>query len=377
MKWSWKLGKVFGIEVAIHATFYIIIAWVVLLHWMDGDNLSDTVSGVGFVLALFICVILHEFGHALMARRFNIKTRDITLLPIGGLARLEKMPEKPHQELLVALAGPAVNVVIAVLLLIWLLVTATVEPLHQLSVTAGPFIERLMIVNIFLVIFNLLPAFPMDGGRVVRALLATRLEYARATRIAASLGQGMAFLFGFLGFFVNPFLIFIAFFVWIGAEQEAGMVEMKSVLGGAVVRNAMVTDFRTLASDDRLARAVELVLSGSQQDFPVMEENRLIGILTHSDLLVALATKGQDLPVIDVMRRDFQIVEPWTLLEHAFILLKECRCQTIPVLFNQQLIGLLTKDNVSEFVMIQTALKGSFKEKAHSSHPAISVDMKA
>ena len=231
MKWSWKLGEFRGIAVYMHATFLILIAFVVVSHWSAGHSLLKTLEGVGFILALFACVVLHEFGHALMAARYGIKTRDITLLPIGGLARLERMPEEPLQELWVALAGPAVNVVIAAALFVWLKFTASFAPLEQLTVTSGPFLDRLMVVNVVLVIFNMLPAFPMDGGRVLRALLATRMEYTVATQIAASTGQAMALLFGLAGFFLNPFLLFIALFVWIGAAQEASMVTMKAAGG--------------------------------------------------------------------------------------------------------------------------------------------------
>ena len=196
MKWSTKIGTFAGIDVYVHTTFLILIGWVAFVHWQAGNNASAAVEGVAFVLALFACVVLHEFGHALMARRFGIRTRDITLLPIGGVARLERMPEDPRQELWVALAGPAVNVVIAVALFVVLQVTGTLAPLSTLNVASGSFFERLMVVNVFLVGFNMLPAFPMDGGRVLRAALAIRMDYTRATQIAANIGQGMAFLFG-------------------------------------------------------------------------------------------------------------------------------------------------------------------------------------
>ena len=212
MKWSWKFAEFRGIGVYMHATFLILIAFVVLSHWSAGNTVAKTLEGVGFILSLFACVLLHEFGHALMAARYGIKTRDITLLPIGGLARLERMPDEPIQELWVALAGPAVNVVIAAALFVWLQFSAALAPLEQLTVTSGPFLERLMVVNVILVVFNMLPAFPMDGGRVLRALLATKMEYTHATQIAAHTGQAMAILFGILGFYFNPFLIFIAFF---------------------------------------------------------------------------------------------------------------------------------------------------------------------
>ena len=364
MKWSWRLAEVAGIGVYMHATFLILIGWVVLTHWLQDESLTDTLRGVIFILALFACVVMHEFSHALTARKYGIKARDITLLPIGGVARLERMPEEPKQELWVALAGPAVNLVIAAALFLWLELTGNVPQMAEVGQLGGPFLAQLMVVNVFLVVFNMLPAFPMDGGRVLRALLATRIPYTRATEIAASLGQAMALLFGFLGFFTNPFLLFIAFFVWIGAAQESSMVQMKSALGGIPVSHAMVTDFRTLAPVDQLHRAIELILSGSQQDFPVTDGTRVVGILTRSDLLGALAELDRNTPVSEVMQKDFQVVDFSEMLETAFARLQSCSCHTLPVTRNRKLVGLLTMDNLGEFMAIHAALTSSGRRPA-------------
>jgi Zn-dependent protease/CBS domain-containing protein len=358
MKWSWKLGEFAGIGVYVHATFLLLIGWVAVTHWIDGRSLGAVISGVGFILALFACVVAHEYGHALTARHYGIRTRDITLLPIGGVARLERMPDDPRQELWVAIAGPAVNVAIAGALYAWLLFTGTLVPIGELGISAGSFVERLLMVNVGLVAFNLLPAFPMDGGRVLRAILARRMEYTRATQRAAHIGQGMAFLFGFLGLMGNPFLLFIAFFVWIGAAQEASMVQMKSALGGIPVRRAMLTEYRTLGRTDPLGHAVELILAGSQHDFPVVEGGRVVGILTRGDLLGALHRSGPDTLVFEVMSRDFQLADAGDMLEAAMQRLQECACHTLPVTQNGQLVGLLTMDNVGEFVAIQAAIGG-------------------
>jgi Zn-dependent protease/predicted transcriptional regulator len=359
MKWSWKLGEFAGIGVYMHATFVLLIGWVALSHWIRDHTLASTLAGVGFILALFACVVMHEFGHALTARKYGIKTRDITLLPIGGVARLERMPEEPLQELWVALAGPAVNVVIALGLYFWLAATGGLVPIDNLSVSGGSFIERLMMVNVFLVLFNLLPAFPMDGGRVLRALLATRMEYTAATNVAATIGQGMAFLFGFIGFFSNPFLLFIALFVWIGAAQEASLTQMKFALSGIPIARAMITDFKSLDTRDSLGRAIELILAGSQQDFPVEDNGKVVGILTRDRLVQALAREGKDLPVSEVMQRDFQAVEASEMLETGFRRLQNCQCRTLPVIRGGRLAGLVTMDNLGEFMMIQSALKVS------------------
>lgn len=356
MKWSWKIGEYSGIGVYIHATFLLIIGWVAMSHWLQSQSLVDTIVGVVFVLALFGCVLLHEFGHALTAKKYGIRTRDITLLPIGGVARLERMPDDPRQELWVALAGPAVNVVIAAVLFLGLFVGGELEPLAHLSITTGSFLERLLVVNIFLVLFNMIPAFPMDGGRVLRALLATRMEYTRATQIAAHFGQGIALLFGFIGIFSNPFLVFIALFVWIGATQEASATQMKSALGGIPVSRAMITRFEQLSPHDPLTRAVELILADAQQDFPVVDEGRVVGVLTRADLLVALAKKGENAPVAEAMRRSFEIVQASEMLETVFARLHTCDCHTIPVMQQGRLVGLVTMENIGEFMMIQSAL---------------------
>lgn len=357
MTWSWKLGEVRGIGVYVHATFLILIAFVVVSHWSAGHSPGKTLEGVGFVLAAFGCVVLHEFGHALMAARYGIKTRDITLLPIGGVARLERMPEEPLQELWVALAGPAVNVAIAAAILAWLGLTTSLGPPGDLGVTSGPLLERLVAVNVGLVVFNMLPAFPMDGGRVLRALLATRLDYAHATQIAASVGQAMALLFALVGFFTNPVLIFVAFFVWIGAAQEASLVAMKAALGGIPVRRAMMTDFRTLRAGDTLQRAIDLVLAGPQQDFPVVGDAGVEGVLVSRDLMAALQRSGPDAPVGEAMRRDFLTLEANEMLDAALARVHAAEsCPTAPVVHRGALVGLLTEDNVGEFLLIMSAL---------------------
>jgi Zn-dependent protease len=357
MKWSLKIGRFAGIDVYMHTTFLLLISWVALMHWRQGQSITAALAGVAFILVVFLCVVLHEFGHALTARRYGIPTRDITLLPIGGVARLERMPTDPLQELWVALAGPAVNVVIAAILFIWLKFSASFEPMQTLTITTGPFLERIMAVNIFLVAFNLIPAFPMDGGRVLRAVLAARKDYARATQIAASIGQGIAIFFGVVGLFYNPLLLFIALFVWIGATQEAGLSQIQSAIGGIPVQQAMLTDFRTLSKTDRLDRAIELTLTGSQKDFPVVDNGRIEGILTQTDLLKALSARDRRQLVTSAMQRNFATVDSLEMLETAFNKLKDCNCHTLPVTFNAELVGLLTMDNLGEYMRIQAAMK--------------------
>ena len=277
-------------------------------------------------------------------------------MPIGGIARLERMPDKPNQELWVALAGPAVNIVLAAGIALYLVVTGHFEPVRQIGLTHGMFFERLLFANLFLVGFNLIPAFPMDGGRVLRALLAKRTDYARATRIAAATGQGLAFMFGLLGLFTNPFLIFIALFVWIGASQEAALVETKFALDSVSVKDAMISDFRTLAPHDRLADGVKLVLSGWQQDFPVLDQGLLIGMLLRSDLIASLAQGDVHTAVERVMRRDFPVASPTEPLHSVFIRLEQAETATLPILDRGRLVGLMTMENMTEYMMVRVAL---------------------
>lgn len=359
MKWSWKLGTFAGIDVKVHLTFFLVLLWIGMSHWIQFKSLYPTLVGVGFVVAIFVSVVLHEYGHALTARRFGIGTRDITLLPIGGVARLERMPDNPRQELWIALAGPAVNVVIAGLIGAYLFVTGHFDPLSSLGVTRGVFLERLLVANLFLVGFNMIPAFPMDGGRVLRAFLAGRMEYTRATRIAANIGQGAAFVFALIGLFTNPFLLFIAFFVWIGAASELGMAEAKSVLDGVRVRDVAISDFRSVSPRDDLSSVVRLVLKGWQQDFPVIDQGQVVGMLKRQDVIAGLAGGAVHTAVNHSMRRDFPAADETELLEPVFSRMENSHFDTLPVLHNGRLVALLTRENISEFLLIHSALRSA------------------
>jgi len=356
MGWSLPIFRIAGIQLRIHVTFVLLIAWLAFGYYAQGGS-PAAAEGVIFVLLLFLCVVLHEFGHALAAKSFGINTPDITLLPIGGVARLERMPEEPKQELVIAVAGPAVNVVIALGLFV-----AGGSFINPFVNSAAPervgLVSQLLIINVLLVAFNLLPAFPMDGGRVLRALLATRMSYARATQIAATVGQGFAFVFGFIGLIWNPFLIFIALFVYIGASQEAALAQMKDVSRRFPVSSAMVREFRTLPENATLEEAVDALLATSQHDFPVVDETGTVaGVLTRHDLIAALRKNDPALRVGDVMRRNIPTVTTGTRFEEAFRIMQECNCPAVPVLDSmKRLVGLLTPENVTELMMIQSAM---------------------
>ena len=355
MSWSLPIFRVAGIQLRIHITFLLLIVWLAFGYYAQGGS-AVAASRVIFVLLLFLCVVLHEFGHAFAAKAFGINTPDITLLPIGGVARLERMPEEPVQELIIAVAGPLVNVVIALGLFV---VGGAQGLLNRSTVEGGGLIAQLLTINIMLVLFNLLPAFPMDGGRVLRALLATRMSYARATQVAATVGQGFAFIFGFLGLFgPNPFLLFIALFVYIGASQEAALAQMKDVSRRFPVSSAMVREFRTLSENATLEEAVDALLATSQHDFPVVDETGSVaGLLTRHDLIAALRKNDPGLRVGDAMRRDIPTVTTGTRFEDAFRIMQECNCPAVPVLDRmKRLVGLLTPENVTELMMVHSAM---------------------
>lgn len=359
VRWAWKIATVAGIPVYVHSTFVVLIVFLFLSDWFDGRSVTAALGGLFFVIAVFVTIVLHEFGHAFAARRYGITTRDITLLPIGGVARLERMPDVPRQELWVALAGPAVNVVIALATYAVDRVAFATVPLMGLEPGQGAVLDRFFAVNVWLVVFNLIPAFPMDGGRALRALLAERFDYARATDIAATLGQGLALLLGFFGLFSNPFLVFIALFVWMGATAEASAVTMRTVLAGVPVERAMMTEFHALGSGDSLRAAAQLVVAGSQRDFPVVDEATVVGILTRDTLISALADRGADSTVGEVMLTSFATVGPRDPLEAAFARLQSPECPMLMVMLEARLVGLLTADNIGEYVMMRGALTPS------------------
>jgi len=358
MKWSFKLARIAGIDVMIHWTFAILLFWLATANLIQGKGIVASALGLAFVLAIFTCVVLHEFGHALVARRFGIKTPDITLLPIGGVARLERIPEDPKQEFLIAIAGPLVNVVIALILLAGLLLTGGFNLLTNpdQSWFGGGFWVSLLLVNIFLVVFNLIPAFPMDGGRVLRAILATNMSHVRATEIAANIGQVIAICFGVIGLFTNWFLIFIALFIYIGAQAEAHLVLTRSMLEGVRVRDAMMTRFVVVGPHDPVSVVVEELLAGDQQDFPVVEGDRVLGILRKNELIEAIANGKPESEVSSVMQTDCLPVSESDMLRDAFEAMQQAVCSTLPVYRDGRLVGLLTQANVAEWLMIQSAM---------------------
>lgn len=360
MGWSISLGRIAGTEVRIHLTFFFLVAWFAFAAGSRGGQ-AAAVEAIVLILAVFGCVLAHEYGHVLTARHFGIATRDITLLPIGGVASIERMPEKPGQELLIALAGPAVNVVIA--LLLFTVFGARLDPERAVDAVGDlkiDLVTQLAVVNVILVIFNMIPAFPMDGGRVLRALLSYRLDRARATRIAASIGQAAAFGLGFLGLFGNPLLLFIALFVFLAASYEAHAVELREAAKGVATRKATITSFATLDTQATVQQAVDTLLTTTQREFPVTDRSgRLRGVLTRDGMIRALAATWPGTAVLDVMERDVVTVNCHAPLSEAVTALQTSGRPVVGIVDDEaRVVGIITLENLAEYMMVDAASRG-------------------
>ncbi|MFN3936896.1 MAG: site-2 protease family protein [Gemmobacter sp.] len=354
MSWSFPIGRLLGSELRVHATFFLLIAWIGVSAYVMGGP-AAAIENILFILSLFACVVAHEFGHALMARRYGIATPDITLLPIGGLARLERMPEEPRQEIAVALAGPAVNVAIWAVLALLLGATGF-GAIDGIASPAAGFLERLAAVNLFLVLFNLLPAFPMDGGRVLRALLAMRMDRGRATRIAAFAGQALAFGFGILGLTSgNPILLLIAVFVWFAAGAESADASLREAARGLRARDAMITSFEALTPQDSLDAAARALIRTTQHEFPVVyPDGRLAGFLTRQALFRAVAEGSRAAPVSGAMLATIPQVGLGMRLDAAMTEMQKAGAPAVAVVDAEgRLIGYITPENLGELMMLR------------------------
>ncbi len=355
MRWSFRIGKIAGIPIQVHVTFLLLLGWIAISRGLLTGQTQEALGAVTLLLSVFACVVLHELGHALAARRYGIRTRDITLLPIGGLARLERMPEKPSQELVVALAGPAVNVVIA--LVIGVALHEQPKSFFDLF-TAGSLFETLLAINIGMLLFNLVPAFPMDGGRVLRALLAMRLPYERATRIASIVGQGVAVAFGIAGLVTHNYtLLLIAVFVFTSAGEERTIVSARAAVAGVTVREAMHREFRWLGAAEPLSIAVNYTLAGGQTDFPVLDGPHLIGTLRAPALIAAVQRFGATTPVGTVVERRVEACDADDALDNAVARMRGLRVTSLPVLSQGSVVGWLSLDQLGDRLLVRKAIR--------------------
>lgn len=351
MKWSYRIARISGIDVRIHTTFLLLLAWVAYSYYQAG-GLPAAMLGVAFICLLFLCVLLHEFGHAFAARAFGIRTPDITLLPIGGVARLERMPDRPMQEFIVAVAGPAVNVGIVLILWMVLGLPSLWRDYTDFDNVGSGLLGQLMAVNVMLILFNMIPAFPMDGGRVLRSLLATKLDYAKATMIAARVGQGIALLFVLAGFFLepfNPFLILIAVFVFSGAQQELVFANARAAASGLRVSDAMLTQFRTLPRNISIADAAAECRDDTQPIYPVTDAMlRVVGMVERNAILSAAPDTAKNDPILSVTQPS-PVVAVNASFEDAFLLMQQNQIAVLPVVNpGGQVVGLVSLNLMAE-----------------------------
>ncbi|WP_242134752.1 site-2 protease family protein [Aestuariivivens marinum] len=359
MKANLNLGSVFGIKIIVHWTFFFLILWIVFSELKRGGNSESIFFNIVLVLAVFGCVVLHELGHALAAKRFGIGTKKIVLLPIGGMASLERIPESPKQEFLVTLAGPLVNILIVVILyfivpvdeFVRLNFTETFEIL--MSFTIQNFLFYLFLVNLGLVIFNFIPAFPMDGGRILRALLAIKLAPVKATQIASSIGQFIAILFLFTGMLYNPFLIIIALFVFLGAHGENQIIQHMALLKGHTVDEAMMINITTFKPEDSIDLVVNKIISGTETNFLVLEDHKIKGILYHKDII---DKSNENVLVKDVMKTKFETVKDTDSLHKIYHIIFVENKTFVPVLSKEKVVGVIDATNLNEYILLQARL---------------------
>lgn len=356
MSWSITIARAFGSDIRVHLTFLLLLVWIGAVYYEQGGA-NAALFGLAFVLSVFGCVLLHEMGHALAARRFGIRTPDITLLPIGGLARLERMPENPTQEIVIAVAGPLVNVVIAAILIVILGGLPTNE-IQLGEATATGFLGQLAAVNVILVLFNLIPAFPMDGGRVLRAVLALNMNRTRATRIAARTGQVIAVGFAAFGFASGNFiLMLIAVFIYLAATAESETTGLMEMARRIPVDRAMVRAFEALAPGATIDHAADALLRTTQKEFPVVDaDERLIGALSRDQMIHALRKSGAETPVVDVMTRQVPTVRRGTRLDRALKELQGTQAPLVGVVSKSgRLDGYLSQENLMELMQLDDA----------------------
>ncbi len=366
MGWSFRIARVRGIDIKVHATFFLILIFGAL-QWagsVPGNPVEGALFGVALMILLFTCVTLHELGHSIVAQLFNIPVREIVLLPLGGVALIAKSPEKPWHELLIAVAGPAVNVLIAALLLLvtggigvdLMNVNALLATLREPSLTT--MLIWLLFANISLVVFNLIPAFPLDGGRILRAVLAMGLGNARATRIASIIGQISAVILGILGIANGQLLLtLIALFIFFGAGQERGLTEARTVLNTLRVGDAYNKHALNLQVGDRVSTVVEYILTSYQPDFAVMQGNYIIGVITRNDVLRTLATDSADRYVTEIMQREFLRVEAHKSLDEVREILMESGAHLAAVFDGSRYLGLISMDDISEAFTVLTFVR--------------------
>lgn len=362
MKWSFKIGRAFGIQLRVHITFFLIVIWAAYVWGVSyGHGTPGAIYGSLMILLLFVCVVIHELSHSRMAQYYGAEVESITLLPIGGLALLKKMPEDPRKEMWVSVVGPLSNVLIAALLALLLLAIpgkAAPETAEEfLDLVTGLSLRGAVIylfsINIMLALFNLIPAFPLDGGRVLRSILAQHMPFPRATRVAVITGQLFAVFLAISGLWLGAWIwILIAIFIYMGADAEGSRAEMKTVLSRLKVADAVTGKMKVLAPEQSLGEVVAFMLHSYQEDFPVLREGKLVGVLTHADLIKGLDRGGPQLPVSEAMETSFPVVSPDAPFSEVYDKISETRVKAVPVVDEGRLLGMVTLEHLSQVFML-------------------------
>ncbi len=378
MNWSFRIAQVFGIDIKVHVTFFLILI-LGAVQWGGPAGLPGAVFGVLLMLLLFTCVTLHELGHSVVALRYGIPVREIILLPLGGVALIGRNPEKPLHELLIAIAGPLVNVAIALILLLVTGLAVGLQVLDgrglldglQMTPSLSTLLVWLIAANVSLVLFNLIPAFPLDGGRVLRAFLAMRLGYPRATAIASSIGQLAAIALGVIGLLSgNLILALIAVFIFTGAGQENSEAKARTVLDTLKVEDAYNRHALSLAIGDRMSKVVGHILTSYQPDFAVMQGDRLLGIVTRDDVLRALNSESGDLYVTQIMQREVVRVAAGQSLQEVRGVMGEKGARTVAVYDNDRFLGLVSLEDIAEAFTVLSFMQRSQQRAGEAAQPA-------
>jgi len=368
MKWSFKVGRIFDIELRVHFTFFLIIFYAAYI-WGIGyeQGTAGAFYGAFLISVLFVCVVIHELCHSRMAQHYGAEVASITLLPIGGVSMLKNMPEEPKKEFWVTIVGPFSNLVIGAILGVVLILmpgkvdTATTEQFTDvlIGISLQGFITYMLIINVLLAVFNLLPAFPLDGGRVLRSILAQRMSYVQATRVAVTVGQIFAFLLGITGLLLGAWLwILIAVFIYLGAESEGAGTEMKTVLSQLTVGQAAETNAKVISPDQSLGEVVAIVLHAFQEDFPVVSGDSIVGVLTRANLITGLHQLGPHAPASQVMEKTFPVVKASAPFSEVYEKMNSSGIKAVPVVEGGRLLGMVTLEHLSEVFMLLSSTDG-------------------
>jgi len=351
MRWSFQIAKFFGIPIRVHITFFLLLIFIGLY----GSRLQGARSGlfgIVSIILIFLCVIIHEFAHSLVARKYGVKIKDIILLPIGGVSEMEELPSQPKQEINVALAGPLTSIVLSLIFFFAYRLLFPEAKAVNISIFQGNLLLNLFAINLMLAIFNLIPAFPMDGGRVLRGILGLKMGLLQATRVAVGIGEFLAILFFFFGLFFNPWLALIAVFIFLGAEGEKRATELKVEISDVPVRVAMLSNVEAISPDVTLSQVLEKICHGLQQDFPIMEGKEVLGILSRGTFFSALHNHSKETKVREIMSREFTSTSEDAPLSEAFQRMNSEKLSVLPVMQGKIFKGLISLEQIGKYHML-------------------------